>query len=71
MAEKPHYGPEEPDVLALSWALEWVRKQMKAMERASKARSAEQKNEWAVRANERVDPVLASGFLVVLDHSEP
>ena len=53
MAEKPHYGPEEPDVLALSHELgsEWVSKQMKAMEHASDASSVEQKNELAVRAN--------------------
>ena len=45
---------------------------MSAAERASEASSAEQANEWAVRANERSGgangPVLTSRFLAVLNH---
>ena len=43
----------------LPWAIEWVSKRvnegMSAAKRASEVSSAEQANEWAVRANERME----------------
>ena len=51
------------DKTSIPWAPEWVSERaserMSAAERASKAGSAEQVNEWAVRANERTEERMA------------
>ena len=45
--------------LTSSGLSEWAREQMSTVERASKASSTESANEWAVRANKRMDEQVA------------
>ena len=58
-----HYGSKQHESItfprAREWLIEWASERMSAAERTNELSSEEQGNEWTVRANERMDELVA------------